>query len=379
MTQDSPTTIGAPQSARRNPLRRRLLLGLGGAVALVGLIWLIYWLAIGQNHVTTDDAYTDANIAEITPLVSGSVTQVLVAETQSVRAGQPLVTIDDTDFQVALAQARAQLAQSERRVRGYFANAQALAGQVAARQSDIARADAQIASAKADLDRASTELGRRERLAASGAVSGDELTAAQNQFSTAKAALEVARAGRVQAQANRGAAVGAEGVNSALIAGAAVEANPEFVAARANVRAAELNLERTVLRAPFDGVVAKKQVATGQRAQVGATLMSVVPLDQVYVNANFKEVQLRKVKIGQPVELTSDLYGAGVKYHGRVAGFSGGTGAAFSLIPAQNATGNWIKVVQRLPVRVNLDPRELAAHPLRVGLSMKADIDVADR
>ena len=379
MTQATPETHSSAERAPSRNLRRRLFAGLGAAVAVGALIWLIYWLLIGQNHVATDNAYVDANIAEITPLVSGSVTQVLVADTQSVKAGQPLVVIDPTDFQVALAQAQAQAAQAERRVRGYFANAQALAGQVAARDSDITRANAQIDGAQADFDRARTELGRRERLAASGAVSGDELTAAQNQFSTAKAAVEVARAGRAQAVANRGAAVGTQDVNSALISGSAVESNPEVVAARANVRAAQLNLERTILRAPFDGVIAKKVVAAGQRAQVGASLMSVVPLSQVYVNANFKEVQLRKVKIGQPVALTADLYGGGVKFHGRVAGLAGGTGAAFSLIPAQNATGNWIKVVQRLPVRVNLDPAELRSRPLQVGLSMKADIDVSDR
>ncbi len=250
---------------------------------------------------------------------------------------------------------------------------------MAARDADIARADAQIASAQSDLDRAQTELARRERLAASGAVSGDELTQAQNQFATAKAALASARAGKVLAVANRGAAVGSKSVNSALIVGVPADQNPEIAAAEANVRTAQLNLDRTVLTAPFDGVVAKKQVALGQRVQVGQTLMSVVPVSRVYVDANFKEVQLHKVRIGQPVTLTSDLYGGGVKFHGVVAGLAGGTGAAFSLIPAQNATGNWIKVVQRLPVRVTLDPAELARHPLRVGLSMKADIDVSSR
>ena len=379
MAQDSPVSSPSADGSRSKTVRRRLFAVLAGVVGVGALIWLIYWLAVGQNHVVTDNAYVDANVAEITPLVSGAVARVLVADTQSVKAGQPLVVIDDADFQVALFQARAQLAQSERRVRGYFANARALAGQVDARTADIARADAQIAGADADFARARTELGRRERLAASGAVSGDELTAAQNQYSTAKAALAATRAGRAQATANRGAAIGTQDVNRALISGSSTEANPEVVAARATVRMAQLNLDRTVLKAPFDGVIAKKQVAVGQRAQVGASLMSVVPLDQVYVNANFKEVQLRKVKIGQPVVLTADLYGAGVKYHGRVAGFAGGTGAAFALIPAQNATGNWIKVVQRLPLRVSLDPRELQSRPLRVGLSMRADIDVTDR
>ncbi len=366
-----------PRVARRRPSRARLFSLLGLFVAAAALAWLCYWLLVGRNHVSTDDAYVNADTAQITPLVAGPVTRVAVLDTQIVKAGQVLVTIDPTDFQVALTQARAQLGQAERKVRGYFANDAALAGQVAARQADITRADAQIAAATADLARARTELARRQRLASSGAVSGDELTLAQDQFATAKAALASADAGRILALANRGAAEGSKGVNQALIAGSPVEANPEVLAAKADVRAAELNLDRTVLAAPFDGVIAKKQVALGQRVQVGQTLMSVVPIEHAYVDANFKEVQLHKVRLGQAVTLTSDLYGGGVKFHGRVVGVAGGTGAAFSLIPAQNATGNWIKVVQRLPLRIALDPAELRAHPLRVGLSMKADIDVA--
>jgi membrane fusion protein (multidrug efflux system) len=366
--------------ARRGPsLRTRLFAGLGAVVALAAVVWVIWWLVIGQNHAVTDNAYVNADVGDITPLVSGPVIEVSVVDTQAVKAGQPLVIIDPTDFRIALAQADAQLGQAERRVQGYFANEGALSGQIAARQADIVRADAQIASAQSDLDRAQTELGRRQRLASSGAVSGDELTAATNQFRTAQAALASARAAKVQAQANRGAAEGAKGVNTALIAGVGIGDNPEVAAAKANVRAAQLNLDRTVLSAPFDGVVAQKNVAVGQRAQVGQTLMTVVPVAKVYVDANFKEEQLRKVRIGQPVVLTSDLYGGGVKFHGRVVGLAGGTGAAFALIPAQNATGNWIKVVQRLPVRVALDPAELARHPLRVGLSMNADVDVSGR
>jgi membrane fusion protein (multidrug efflux system) len=369
-----------PLAPRRGlSVRARLFAGLAGLVGLAALAWLIWWLAVGQNHVGTDNAYVDADVADITPLVSGPVTEVLAVDTQAVKAGQALVVIDPTDFRIALAQASAQLGQAQRKVRGYFANEDALGGQVAARDADITRADAQIVSAQSDLDRAQTEFGRRQRLASSGAVSGDELTQAENQFHTAQAALASARAAKVQAQANRTAAVGARSVNTALITGGPVEANPEVAAARANLDAAKLNLTRTVLVAPFDGVVARKQVEVGQRVQVGQSLMSVVPVGKVYVDANFKEEQLRKVRVGQSVVLTSDIYGGGVKFHGRVAGLSGGTGAAFSLIPAQNATGNWIKVVQRLPVRVALDPAELKAHPLRVGLSMTADVDVSGR
>ena len=366
----------APPASHGPSLRARLFAGLGALIVVVAIVWFIWWFLVGQNHVTTDNAYVDADVADITPLVSGPVIQVLAVDTQAVKAGQPLAIIDPTDFRVALAQAKAQLGQAERRVQGYFANEGALTGQIEARQADIVRADAQIASAQSDLARAQTELARRQRLASSGAVSGDEITQAQNAFETARAALASARAAKVQAQANRGAAEGAKNVNTALIAGGPVDSNPEVAAAQANVAVAQLNLDRTVLSAPFDGVVAKKNVAVGQRAQVGDSLMTVVPISKVYVDANFKEEQLRKVRIGQPVVLTADLYGGGVKFHGRVVGLSGGTGAAFALIPAQNATGNWIKVVQRLPVRVALDPAELARHPLRVGLSMKADIDV---
>ncbi len=366
-----------PAKTKAPSRRRRLFTILGAVLAIAAICWLIWWFAIGQNHVTTDNAYVNADVAQITPQVSGPVIGVNVVDTQAVKKGQVLVTIDPTDFQIALTQAQAQLGQAQRKVQGYFANDAALAGQVAARDADIAKANAQVASAQSDLDRAQTELGRRQRLASSGAVSGDELTQAQNQFTTAKAALESARAGQVLAKANRGAAEGSKSVNSALISGATVAGNPEVEAAEANVHSAQINLQRTVLTAPFDGVIAKKDVAIGQRAQPGQTLMSVVPISRAYVNANFKEVQLRKVRLGQPVTLTADLCGSGVKLRGIVAGLAGGTGAAFSLIPAQNATGNWIKVVQRLPVRVEIDPRDMSKCPLRVGLSMKADVDVS--
>ena len=375
-TEFAGATRARPAATRGPSLRARLFLGLGLVVALAGVIWFGWWFLIGQNHVGTDNAYVGADVGDITPLVAGPVVKVLVVDTQPVRAGQPLIEVDPTDFQIALAQANAQLGQAERKVKGYFANENALSGQIDARQADITRADAQIASAQSDLQRAQTELGRRQRLASSGAVSGDELTQAENAFRTAQAALESAKAAKAQAIANRTAATSARDVNTALIAGGPVDTNPEVAAARANVRAAQLNLDRTVLSAPFDGVVAKKTVAVGQRAQVGQALMTVVPVNQVYVDANFKEEQLRRVRIGQPVVLTSDIYGDGVKFHGHVVGLAGGTGAAFALIPAQNATGNWIKIVQRLPVRVALEPDELRRHPLRVGLSMKADIDV---
>jgi membrane fusion protein (multidrug efflux system) len=372
------TPPSAPTSARPAASRRTLLFGLLAVVVVVfGLFYLVYWFAVGRTHVATDDAYVNADSAEITPQVAGQVAAVPVSDTEPVKRGQVLVQIDPADARVALDQAQAQLDQAERKVRGYYANEQALSGQVAVRAADITKADAQIMSAQSDLDRARTELGRRQRLAQSGAVSGDELTQAENQAHVAQAALAQARAAKTQALANRGAAVGTQAVNTALISGAAPAENPEVTAARARVAQAQLDFDRTTLRAPFDGVIARKNVALGERVQVGATLMEVVPISRAYVDANYKEVQLRRVRLGQPVTLTADLYGGGVKFHGRVAGVAGGTGAAFALIPAQNATGNWIKIVQRLPVRVSLDPRELQAHPLRVGLSMKAVIDVS--
>ncbi len=373
----------APPNADTNPAaksantRRRLFTILGAVLVVGAVLAFLYWALIARNHVSTDDAYVGADSADVTPLVSEPVTVVNVVDTQPVKQGQILVQLDDTDAKIEVAQAQAQLGQAMRKVQGYFANENALQGQISARQADIQRADAQIASAQSDLDRARTELQRREKLASSGAVSGDELTQAQNAFHTAEAALSEAKASRTQAEANLTAAGGNRAVNTALIQGVDVGHNPEVAAAQAKLDQAQLDLDRTVLRAPLDGVVAKKNVSVGQRVQIGSTLMTIVPITQSYVDANFKEVQLRKVRIGQPVTLTSDFYGSGVKFHGTVIGMGGGTGSAFALIPAQNATGNWIKIVQRLPVRVAVNPDDMKAHPLRVGLSMSVDIDIA--
>jgi membrane fusion protein (multidrug efflux system) len=295
-------------------------------------------------------------------------------DTQAVRKGDVLVVIDDTDAKLGVLQAEAALSQAERRVRGYFATDEALAAQVAARGADQAQVAARIASAQADLQRARVDLDRRKGLAQTGAVSGDELTAAQNAFSTAQANLNAARAAQAAAAANRSAAVGSANANAVLTRGTNVETSPEVAAARARLDQARVDLERTVVRAPIDGVVAKRQVQIGQRVAQGAPLMTVVPVGQAYVDANFKEVQLKDVRPGQKVELESDLSGGSVKYTGRVVGLAGGTGSSFAVIPSQNATGNWIKVVQRVPVRIALDPDELQVHPLRLGLSMKAMI-----
>jgi membrane fusion protein (multidrug efflux system) len=344
--------------------RAKLLINLGGAVVIAALLYGAYEFVVGRHFVETDNAYVGADTAWVSPLVNGPVARVLVQETQVVKAGDPLVQLDDADTRIMVEQARAALDQAERKVRGYGANDVALAGQVQARTADIARA-------KADVERARTDLERRQSASTSGAVSKDELTAAQNAFDGAQAAL-------AEAQGNARATVGARLANAALITGADLDRNPEVAAARARLEAANLAEARTVIKAPIDGVVSKREVQVGQQATVGTPLMLIVPTMSAYVDVNFKEVQLKHLRIGQPVTLTSDLYGGDVTFHGRVVGISGGTGAAFSLIPAQNASGNWIKVVQRLPVRVALDPKELAKYPLREGLSMKAKIDISN-
>lgn len=321
-----------------------------------------YWWLVGSHYVSTDDAYVAVTPAQITPLVSAAVAKVLVRDTQQVKAGQILVMLDAQNGRIAVAQARAQLAQVERTVRGAFADGRELAAQVAVRR-------AQLVTARSNLDEARLDLGRRTALASTGAVSVEELTAARTRMDDSGAALEAARAQLTAARA-------AQAAQDALVAGASVRTNPQVLSARANLDRALLNLKRTVIRAPVAGVIANLNVQVGQRVQVGDALMSVIPIERAYVDANFKETQLAKVRVGQPVVLRSDLYGGSVIYHGRVTGFAGGTGAAFSLIPAQNATGNWIKVVQRLPVRIQIDGAELRKHPLRVGLSMIATIDI---
>jgi membrane fusion protein (multidrug efflux system) len=360
---------------RRRVLRKRLFAAFGGALALLGAGYVAYDRLVASRYVSTDNAYTAAETAQVTPAVSGIVRAVHVTDTQAVLRGEVLVVLDDTDARLALDQAEAELGRAERRVRGYLANDDSLAAQVAARGSEQQRAAAQIAAAQADFERARIDLGRREALAGSGSVSGDEVTKARNAFETARASLEAARAGATQSDSNRRAALGQREANAVLIRGAGVEDNPEVALARARRDQARVNLERTVVRAPVDGIVVKRSVQLGQQVQAGAPLLAVVPVQDVHVDANFKEGQLAQVRVGQPVTVRSDLYGGAVTYHGLVAGLSGGSGAAFATIPAQNATGNWIKVVQRVPVRIVLDAAELARRPLEVGLSMTATID----
>ena len=373
------TATDAPSKTGNNTLRRWLLTILALVLLLGAGAYGIYWFVVGRNYVSTNNAYVGADSALVTPLTAAAVTHVYVNETQAVVPGQVLVELDPADARVALDQAQAQLASAQRRVAGYYAQGRALGAQVASRDADIAAADARIASAQSDLTRARIDLQRRQTLSASGAVSGDELTQAQNRYDAAVAGLASAKAARVQAAAQVTAAQGSEAVNAALIDGTQPQANPEVRAAQSAVAKAQLDLDRTVIRAPIEGIVSKKNVQVGQRVALGAPLMSIVPVETAYVDANFKEGQLTDVRVGQPVSLTSDLYGSGVVFHGTVTGLAGGTGAAFALIPAQNASGNWIKVVQRIPVRITLDADELRRHPLRIGLSMNATIDVSGR
>jgi membrane fusion protein (multidrug efflux system) len=341
--------------------RKKRLLGVLCTVLTLGTGYGAYDHFYASKFIVTDNAYTAAETASVTPSIGGIVREVRVTDTSYVHKGDVLVVLDDVDARLALAQAEAELGRAQRRVRGYVANDDSLNAQIAARAADVNRA-------QADLDRAVIDLTRRENLAESGSVSGDELTKARNAYASAKASL-------AQARNNHTAAIGARNANAVLIEDTTESTNPEVALARARRDQAQVNLERTIIRAPVDGVVAKRAVQVGQQIQAGSPVLAIVPLGEVHVDANFKEGQLERVRIGQPVEVTSDLYGSAVKYRGTVVGLSGGTGSTFAAIPAQNATGNWIKVVQRVPVRIKLDRAELEANPLQVGLSMEATID----
>ncbi len=324
-----------PKEARMNRLRGWLFTALFVVVAAAAGAAAARWYLISSKYVTTDNAYVGVSSALVTPLTSGAALSVPVHDTQLVKQGDALLTIDPQDARLALAQADAAYGLAMRRVQGYFAS---------------------LAARQADYERAKLDYERRAKLGNSGAVSGDELSAAKNNFESAAAALDGAKA---------------------LTGGVEVMTHPEVLAAKTALEIARLNLDRTVIRAPVDGVVAQLQVQVGQRVQAGAPVMTIVPIADVYVDANFTEGQLGEVRLGQSATLTSDFYGSSVTFHGVVAGVGGGTGAAFAVIPAQNATGNWIKVVQRVPVRIALDPSELKDHPLRVGLSMSAAIELS--
>jgi len=346
----TPQQPATPPQAANNGKRKRMMTLLVIVILIAAIAYGLYYFLVARFHEDTDDAYVSGNVVQITPQVTGTVIAVNADDTQIVKAGDPLVVLDPADARVALEQAEANLAQVVRQVRGLFA--------------DDSQYEAQVSLREADLSRAQDDLKRRLTVAQTGAVSQEEISHARDSVKTAQAALDAAKQ---QLAANR-----------ALTANTTIADHPNVQAAAAKVRDAYLNHARNTLPAPVTGYVAKRSVQVGQRVSPGTPLMAIVPLHDVWVDANFKEVQLKHMRIGQPVELTADVYGSSVPYHGKVIGFSAGTGSAFSLLPAQNATGNWIKVVQRLPVRIALDPQELEKHPLRIGLSMQADVNIKD-
>lgn len=355
--------------------RKRALSILGAIVLIAAILWGIWYVITQSGRVHTDNAYVGADIAQVTPLVAGAVKQLNAVNTQAVKAGDVLVILDDADARVDLAVAQAALMQARQRFNQTRAKGTSLVSQVTARGADIAQARARLAAAGANLMRANSALRRREALIGSGAVSGEEVTIARAEQARARADTAAAQAALSQTSANRASASGDLAVNQAVTRGMSVANDPDIAAARARLAAAELNLQRTVIRAPISGIVTQRQVQIGQRVAPGAPMMLLVPVDTAFVDANFKESQLGKVRIGQRAKLTADIYGGDVTYDGKVTGLAGGTGAAFSLIPAQNATGNWVKVIQRVPVHIELDPAELRQHPLRVGMSMDVVVD----
>jgi len=343
-----PQQHAASAPAPGNGKRKRMMTLLAAVIAIAAIAYGLYYFLVARFHESTDDAYVNGNVVQITPQVVGTVVAVKADDTQTVKAGDPLVLLDPADARIALQQTEASLAQTVRQVRGLFVNDDQYRAQVALRQSDLSKAE--------------DDLRRRLAVAQTGAVSQEEISHARDAVKAAQASLDAAQQ---QLSSNR-----------ALTANTTIATHPNVLAAAAKVRDAYLANARNTLPAPVTGYVAKRSVQVGQRVSPGTPLMSVVPLNGVWVDANFKEVQLNHMRIGQPVELTADIYGTSVVYHGKVVGFSAGTGAAFSLLPAQNATGNWIKVVQRLPVRIELDPGELDKHPLRIGLSMQVDVNI---
>lgn len=343
-------TTNAP-STPPNTKRRRMLFMLGAIFLSAGLLYGSWWFVSGRYHESTDDAYVGGNLVQVMPRVAGTVVAVKVDVTDRVDAGQALVRLDDIDFRVALQNAKAVLAQAVRQVRQQF--------------EVVKQYDASVAVRQAALAKAKEDLKRRLGLLDAHSISAEDVAHAQTvvTITQAKLRLEQARLAAAQAQ----------------VVGTSVRTHPTVLQAQAHLRDAYLALERCTVRAPVAGYIAKRAVQLGQQVTPGQTLMAVVPLNRLWVDANVKENQLANLRIGQPVSLETDSYGSAVTFHGHVIGLAPGTGAAFALLPPQNASGNWIKIVQRLPVRVSLDPKELAANPLRVGLSMVATIDTHNR
>ena len=350
MNTESSVPSAAPASAA-SP-RPRLAQWLGLAAVLLALIGMaLWWLIAGQYRETTEDAFVDGNVVAVTAQVSGVVTAISADDTDYVSAGSQLVKLDDTDARLALSRAEAQLARAVRQVRAQYANVGQTRANVQLREIELAKAKADFA--------------RRRELVAGGAISGEEVKHADDAVRAAAAALGVA------SQQLAG--------SNALIGRTSIADNPDVLAAASQVRDAWIAVYRTDVPAPVAGMVTKRNVQLGQKINPGVALMSVVPLDHLWVDANFKESQLGHIRIGQKVDLVADVYGDDVVYHGTVIGQEAGTGSAFSLLPAQNATGNWIKVVQRVPIRIALDPQQVAKHPLQLGLSMKAVVTTRQR
>ena len=330
--------------------RRRALLIVTLLFVLAAATWLLLWLFVFSKREVTDDAYVNGNQVSISTQVPGTVVAIYADDTQRVEAGQVLVKLDSTDADVRLRQARSQLAQAVRQVRQ--------------QTSSASSADAQVASAEVNLKKAEADLKRRLPLIAEQAEAPETIRHLRDAVEQARAALNTAQAQAAAAHAS--------------IEGTQIHDNPAVEQARANFRAAWVASQRNEIYAPVSGYVAQRSVQVGHSVQPGQELMTVVPLHDLWVDANFKEVQLRHVRIGQPAKVVADIYGGGVEYHGKVIGLGAGTGSAFSLLPAQNATGNWIKVVQRVPVRIALNDNELDKHPLRIGLSTEVNIDITD-
>ena len=343
----SDITDARAQMAER---RRTGFLLFGGAILLAALVYGVWWLLSGHNNESTDDAYVAGNIVAVTSRENATVTALYADNTQAVRHGQLLIEMDPAVAEVNMRAAEANLARAARAVRGTFASADSYSAQL--NQAEVA-----LARAQSDY--------QRRQAALSGAVSGEELGHARDAVAAAEAAVNAARGGLAQAQSS--------------IAGMDVANNPDVLTAAAQLRAAAIALAHMKIVAPVDGVIAQRTVQVGQRVNAGAPLMAVVPLSTVWVDANFKEVQLARMRIGQPVKITTDIYGSKVAYKGKIAGLGAGSGSAFAVLPPQNASGNWIKIVQRVPVRVALDPAELDQNPLRIGLSVSAEVDVRDQ
>jgi membrane fusion protein, multidrug efflux system len=342
----------AHEPVRRPGSGRRRAFAILGIVVLVSAVAFgAWWFLYARYFVSTDDAYVSGYIIAVTARVPGTVLAIHVDNTQAVRRGQPLVELDPADSTIAFQAAEADLAHTVRQVNSLFSKA--------------AELQAQIAQARVQLSLAQSDYERRIHAIGDGAVSQEDLTHARDAIAAAKANLDATQNQHQETLTQ--------------IRGTTLTDHPDVLAAEARLRTALLNLDYTRISAPVDGEVAQRNVQLGQQIAAGWPLMAVVPLDDVWVDANFKEVQLQHMRIGQPVTITADVYGGSVKYHGRLVGLSAGSGAAFALLPPQNATGNWIKIVQRVPVRIALDPRELRDHPLRIGLSVYATVDVHDQ